>query len=180
MKRDDVKRQALILLLAHREDALVAGRDGNISAPHESRLLSHDEELWCEAFEELERCLGLMRNKGKQLSVAYERRGGPRDGAVRSCSLATARWHLLEWYCPKAYKLEPVRRKARNGKRVTILEARPKRDPEAREDRADAGLAWLVMMYDFRRAYPGLHHLTKPDRSGSQRIPGLRIEGIAA
>lgn len=169
------RREILILLLAHRDDALEAGSAGGRSDQRGSRLLMHNPDLWCEAFAELERCLTLMSGRGPHDEVRYTVRGGSNDGQLVACSRRAASWHMVRWYCPVAHRLQPVRRKARNGRRVTVLEPQPVRHPDAREDRAEAGLEWLLRTFDFRAAYPGLHWLAK-----QQRIPGLKVEAVAA
>lgn len=168
------RREILVLLLAHREDALVAENDNVPSDRKGSRLLSRNEYLWCEAFVELERCLLLMRQEGTK-AVKYRTLGGRHDGQYDWCRLSTARRHMLDWYTDVAHKLTQVRRKAKNGKRVTVFEPRPVRAAGVREDMANAGLTWLAQTYDFRKAYPGLHWLAK-----GQRLPGLRVEELAA
>lgn len=169
------KREILTLLLAHRDDALVPGGAGGRADQHGSRLLLHDPDLWCVAFDELERCLSLMNGRGPHDEIRFTVRGGSRDGTVVACSRRAACWHMVRWFAPMSHRLTPVKRRTKTGKRVTVLEPRPVRDPGAREDRAEAGLSWLLSTYDFRRAYPGLHWLSK-----NSRLPGLRVEGIAA
>jgi hypothetical protein len=169
------KREVLIELLGRYTAALEGSPAHGRGDQHGSRLNLPDQELWCEAFIELDRCLMLMRKEGRQKSVRYRRIGGNHDGRTETCSLATARWHLFEWWVDVPYVLSPKRRRAKNGRTVTVLEPAPKHHPEAREDRAMAGLDWLCAAYDFRRAYPGLHYLAK-----QQIIPGFRAEAIAA
>lgn len=174
------KREILTLLLAHRDDALVPGGAGGRADQHGSRLLLHDPDLWCVAFDELERCLTLMNGRGPHDEIRFTVRGGPHDGQVMACSRRAACWHMVRWFAPSAYRNTHVRRRLKNGKRVTVLESRPVRDPAAREDKAEAGMGWLLATYDFRRAYPGLHWLAKSGPAGHPRLPGLRVEGIAA
>lgn len=169
------KRDILILLLAHRDDALEAGPAGGRSDQRGSRLLLHNPDLWCEAFVELERCLALMVAPGPRDEIRYSVRGGPDDGQPVACSRRSAAWHMVRWYSPDGYCFQPVRRKTKNGRRVTVLEPQPVRHRDVREDRAAAGLEWLLGVFDFRAAYPGLHWLAK-----NQRIPGLKVDAVAA
>lgn len=174
------RREILMLLLAHREDALVSGTADGRGSENGSRLLMHDPDLWCEAFEELERGLVAMRKLGKQQAVRYTRVGGKWDGREESCALANARWHLLAWYSPIAYKMTPAQQRVRgSNKRITVMVSRPVRDPEARQDRADAGLTWLASAYRWNVAYPSLTNLAKTNpKTGQRRLPGLELSGF--
>lgn len=175
--------ELLILLLEHLPDFYEAGRAGGPSDNHGSRLLLFDPELDLantnveSPFIELDRCLALMKNQGKQQAVRYKRLGGPNDGTQCSCSLATARWHLLAWYIPDRYEQPRSYHRKRHGRNETIRpKPQPVRHKDAREDRAHAGLEWLTAHFDWSKATPGLNHLRK-----EQKIQGLTyVTGKAA
>lgn len=170
--------ELLILLLEHYPDWLTTGTpsgrpDGQLGA----RLLVHDPELDCEAFQELDQALTLMAKQGKQQAVRYLATSGANDGTEVSCSLATIRWHTIAWYMPSQYvQPRPYTRK-RHGRNETIRpQTQPVRHPEAREDRARAGLTWLIAHYNWTKATPGINWLRKNDR-----IKGLtHVTGRAA
>lgn len=175
--------ELLILLLEHYPDWLEAGRGGSRTDQQGSRLLLYDAELDIgntnieSPFRELDRALARMKNQGQQQAVQYQRQGGPHDGQTCSCSLATARWHLLAWYIPDRYQQPRSYHRKRHGRNETI---RPKPEPvrhkDAREDRARAGLTWLIADYNWTKATPGINWLRK-----EQKIQGLtHVTGKAA
>lgn len=164
------RHETLALLLAYRDDALTAPSGGGRSDRPGSRLLLHDAHLWTGAYDQLEHTLSEMRRLGQQQHITYTRQGGPHDGATDTCSLRTARWHLLHWYSHVHYRLAPRRHRVKGRGHITRLEPIPVRHPDARQDRAQAGLDWAVNHYDWEAAQPGLRQLAR-----TSAIPGLHL-----
>ena len=146
----DRKRDTIVWLLERMEDALMerslipnGGRNG-----HDSVLLTAGPWWNSPAFQELTRCLDKMRNQAQQQAVTYA------PGAT--CSLGCARWHVIAWHVTverrTAMKWQPRldakgrQRRGRNGQligeRTPTLEIQRHRD--AREDKARAGINWIV------------------------------------
>lgn len=134
----DRKRDTIVWLLERFEDALMERSNSNGRSQHESVSLLPGP-LWNEAFRELDRCLGRMRNRGRQRAVSYP---------AGSCSLGCARWHVLAWYVQVEHRQVLTRQtvKGKNGKRgvVFIPTVEIQRHRDARKPKADAGVAWIV------------------------------------
>lgn len=138
----DRKRDTIVWLLERFEDALLerfvapGGRNG-----HESVMLLPGL-LWNDAFRELERCLRRMRSLASQQAVSFS--GG-------SCSLGCAAWHVNAWYVQvesrQVMVWQPITK--RNGKRgqALVKSVQPLRHRDARQPKANAGVAWIVSEY---------------------------------
>lgn len=152
-KRETIKwrpeHDTIVFLLERYEDALMErmmvpnGRNG-----YDAVLLMSGPWWHSPAFQDLARCLDKMRNQARQQAVTY--------APDKTCSLGCARWHVLAWYV-SAERRTVMRWRARLdergrerrgkngqllGERQATLEVQRHRD--AREDRARAGVDWIV------------------------------------
>lgn len=143
------KQETIVWLLERMEDALMErsmipnGRNG-----HESVLQMPGPWWNSPAFRELTRCLDKMRNQAQQQAVAY--------APGKTCSLGCARWHLIAWHVSAERRTTSAwqprlddKGRARRGKNGQQLgERKPSlevcRHRDARQDKADAGVGWIV------------------------------------
>ena len=138
-KRKRLLREKIVWLLEHFEDVLLERTMLPNARNGHAAVLLMPGPLWNDAFHELERCLALMRNRGRQQAVSYE--GG-------SCSLRCAAWHVNAWYVQVERRQTLARQafKKRNGKQGTILVpvVEVQRHRDAREAKALAGVDWIM------------------------------------
>lgn len=143
------RQRTIVFLLERYEDALMErtmianGRNG-----HDAVLLTPGPWWNSPAFRELTRCLDRMRNQARQQSVRWD--------VGQTCSLGCARWHVIAWYVQverrTVMRWQPRLddkgrpRRGKNGQqlgeRTSGLEIQRHRD--ARQEKADAGVAWIV------------------------------------
>lgn len=145
---DGRKRDIIVFLLERLEDALMERSQTNGRSQRESVSLLPGPWWHSPAFRELERCLDRMRNQARQQAVTY--------APGKSCSLGCARWHVIAWHVTAerrtVLKWRPRlddKGRERRGKNGRVLgERKPavevQRHRDAREDKAEAGVAWLV------------------------------------
>lgn len=152
----DRRRATIVWLLERYEDALMERRSSNGRSHHESVSLLPGPWWNSPAFQELTRCLDKMRNQGRQQAVSY--------APGKTCSLGCARWHVVAWYVSPERRTamkwqarlddKGRQRRGRNGQilgeRKATLEVSRHRD--AREDRARAGVVWIVAEFKKWRA----------------------------
>lgn len=121
---------------------------------HDRRCRLHTVGLrcscWVKSFDELERCLKRMHSLGRQQSVHYEHR----PGETRTISLHTAWWHTRAWYVDVEWRSQPVVRRvaAKGGRKRQVTDPNrrirvPVRHPDAREQKALAGVVWIASQF---------------------------------
>ena len=142
------RRETIVFLLERMEDALMERTSSNGRSQHESVSLLAGPWWGSPAFQELDRCLDLMRSQGRQRAVSF--------ASGKSCSLGCARWHVLAWHVQVEHRTTTARQPLRdkhgkqkrdkngNARTERVLELKPQRHRDARQDRADAGVEWIV------------------------------------
>ena len=145
--------RTIVFLLERLEDALMEhtmipnGRNG-----HDAVLLTSGPWWNSPAFRELTRCLDKMRLRAAHDEIGYR----DANGTLCCCSRRAARWHVIAWYVQverRTVKKWQARvddqgrpRRGKNGKVLGELRAglEIQRHRDARQEKADAGVAWIV------------------------------------
>lgn len=145
--------ESIAWLLERMEDALMERPSGtsNERNGRNSVLLKPGPWWNSPAFKEISRCLDLMRNQARQQSVTY--------APGKTCSLGCARWHVIAWYVSTDTRTTMTwkdrlddkgrPRRGKKGQRLGEYKREPEvcRHRDARQDRAEAGVAWIATQF---------------------------------
>lgn len=155
----DRKHDTIVFLLERMEDALMERSSTNGKSQHESVSLLAGPWWHSPAFQELTRCLDKMRLRAAHDEVSWKAGKDEKGRAypAGSCSRRAARWHVIAWYMQTERRQKDmwvdvlnhngqpsgkkVLRKRTDNSGGAILVVR---HPEARKQKADAGVGWIV------------------------------------
>lgn len=129
-------------------------------------VTGRDCTCWVASMDELTRCLHTMRKLRKQRALAYTRHVAGED-RVETADIGVIYQHVRWWYLDVTYRSAPVTRLVRKNGRVTeqptyhretgrpMLRLVAVRHPDARAEKAAAGLTFLAHLFRGEPRVPG-------------------------